>query len=726
MAGDTFVQQRKFVKTYSFCFICTLFLCLGSCVQLPLAPNPDQPVIPPFTEAAISGPVLFSEGFESGGLQAWAGGSGLAVQQQVVAEGAWAARGTMSGAGAWAYATLLSSVTELTASLRVQVLALSGSSSVNFLKLRSTSGTVLAEVYVTPAGLLGVRNNVTGVATNSAVVLAAGSWRSLSLRALVAGPSSRLEVRLDGVPVPGLQLTTNLGTTSVARVQVGENVSGRTADLAYDAVLVTGATPVPPPGSVLFADGFESGNLQAWTAGSGLVVQQQLVSEGVWAARGTMTGGAAWVYKTLATPTSELTLSLRVQLLAISAPSSVNFLKVRTASGSALAEVYFTPSGRLGLRNNVTGVATDSTVTVATGVWRTVALRIVVAGSSSRLEVRLDGVPVAGLQQTVNLGTTPVGRVQVGENVSGRTADLVYDAVVVTGATDPVLVAAGDIACDPLNPDFNAGFGFSNSCRQKAVSDLILTDPEIRAVAALGDIQYYCGGAAAFAASYDKSWGRLKPITYPSVGNHEYITSNPSGPATDCDPTGLAAGYFGYFGAAAGASNGGYYSYDLGTWHIIVLNSNCPQAGGCGTGSAQDTWLQADLAAHPVACTLAYWHIPLWSSGGRAAQNSAKFVQRLYAAGADVILTGHDHTYERFAPQNPAGLLDTVQGLRAFVVGTGGANHTTIPSVAANSEVRNADTFGFLRLTLHPGGYDWRFVPEPGKTFSDSGSASCH
>jgi acid phosphatase type 7 len=248
----------------------------------------------------------------------------------------------------------------------------------------------------------------------------------------------------------------------------------------------------------------------------------------------------------------------------------------------------------------------------------------------------------------------------------------------------------------------------------------------VSAVAALGDVQYYCGGAAAFAASYDPSWGRFKSRTRPAVGNHEYLTGNPSGVATDCDATGQAAGYFGYFGAAAGAPNQGYYSYDLGAWHIIVLNSNCLQAGGCGPGSPQDVWLQADLAAHPALCTLAYWHIPLWSSGGRSAQNSLTFVKRLYAAKVEVILTGHDHIYERFAPQTPTGAADPLNGIRSFVVGTGGSNHTTIPSVASNSEVRNADTFGILRLTLRPNSYDWRFVPEPGKTFTDGGSASCH
>jgi hypothetical protein len=287
-------------------------------------------------------------------------------------------------------------------------------------------------------------------------------------------------------------------------------------------------------------------------------------------------------------------------------------------------------------------------------------------------------------------------------------------------------MAAGDIACDPLSSSFNGGSGTSGSCRQRAVSDLVLSDPDVDAVAALGDVQYYCGGAAAFAASYDVSWGRFRSLTRPAVGNHEYIRDPGTTSATDCDTTGRAAGYFGYFGTAAGTPGQGWYSYDLGSWHVIALNSNCGDAGGCGAGSPQDTWLQADLAAHPATCTLAYWHIPLWSSGGRAAPNSATFTSRLYAAGADIVLAGHDHVYERFAPQNPAGQADPARGIRAFVVGTGGANHTTITTVAPNSEVRNAATFGVLRLVLHPAGYDWRFVPEAGKTFTDAGTAACH
>ncbi len=290
-----------------------------------------------------------------------------------------------------------------------------------------------------------------------------------------------------------------------------------------------------------------------------------------------------------------------------------------------------------------------------------------------------------------------------------------------SGSGDPVIVAAGDIACDPGNSSFNGGNGTSNSCRMLYTSNLI---PNLNpaAVLPLGDNQYYCGGYTAFLQSYALSWGRFLSLTHPSVGNHEYLTSG----GTDCDATGHASGYYQYFGAAAGSPSQGYYSYNIGSWHLIALNTQCSEAGGCGTGSPQETWLRADLAAHPTACTLAYWHIPLWSSGGRANSNSQVLMQDLYNANAEVVLTGHDHDYERFAPQNPQGQLDTTRGIREFVAGTGGANHTSFVTTAANSQVRNDTTFGVLKLTLHATSYDWQFVPEAGATFTDSGTTACH
>jgi hypothetical protein len=316
----------------------------------------------------------------------------------------------------------------------------------------------------------------------------------------------------------------------------------------------------------------------------------------------------------------------------------------------------------------------------------------------------------------------------VADNTRDASASPTQRAIAVPTPTsdDPVIAAAGDIACDPASTQFNGGKGIGQYCRQEATSDILLAIPNLKAVLALGDTQYYCGGYTAFARSYDTSWGKLKSITHPVIGNHEYLTSG----GTDCDQSNLnGAGYFKYFGSAAGDPRKGYYAYNIGTWRLYALNSNCKEAGGCNAESKQGEWLAADLAQHPNKCVLAYWHIPFWSSGGRASPNTRHLVRILYRANADVILTGHDHLYERFAPQNPDSQADPDRGLRAFVVGTGGANHTGIDELMANSEVINTDTYGVLHMVLHPDGYDWTFIPaafDGNGSFTDSGSGKCH
>lgn len=289
----------------------------------------------------------------------------------------------------------------------------------------------------------------------------------------------------------------------------------------------------------------------------------------------------------------------------------------------------------------------------------------------------------------------------------------------VSGA--PIIAAAGDIACDPASSQFNSGRGTSQHCHERATSDL-LVKIKPASVLALGDEQYACGGDIAFLQSYAATWGRVKSITHPVPGNQEYD----SGSAPDCDRTGHAAGYFAYFGKASGTPRESFYSFDIGTWHLIALNANCAKVGGCGVGSAQEKWLRSDLARHPSKCTLAYWHQPRFSSGSHGNNPAvAVFWQDLFRAGADVVLNGHDHVYERFAPQDPAGRA-TPSGLREFVVGTGGEDHGSFSSVQANSEARNANTFGILELTLETSSYRWSFVPEAGSSFTDSGSGSCH
>ncbi|MFN2469689.1 MAG: PA14 domain-containing protein [Gaiellaceae bacterium] len=280
-------------------------------------------------------------------------------------------------------------------------------------------------------------------------------------------------------------------------------------------------------------------------------------------------------------------------------------------------------------------------------------------------------------------------------------------------STDPVIAAVGDMACDPTSPNYNGGAGTATNCRHRYTSDLAV-NANLAAVIAVGDTQYESGSISQYTASYEPTWGRVKAITRPAIGNHEYVTPG-------------AAGYFEYFGAAAGDPAKGYYSYDIGSWHLIALNSMCHLVGGCGAGSPQELWLRSDLLAHPAKCTVAYWHHPRWSSGAHGSGTAVQGLwQALYDGGADLVLAGHDHLYERFARQNAFGALDLTNGIRAFVVGTGGKSLYGSPSRQPNSEALEHKTYGILKLTLHPEAYTWEFVPEAGKTFSDGGTTACH
>ncbi|MEK7216341.1 MAG: metallophosphoesterase, partial [Chloroflexota bacterium] len=275
-----------------------------------------------------------------------------------------------------------------------------------------------------------------------------------------------------------------------------------------------------------------------------------------------------------------------------------------------------------------------------------------------------------------------------------------------------VIAAVGDIACSPSSTSYNSGLGTSTECHQKATSDILGSLP-LSAVITLGDNQYESGALADYQVSYQNSWGAYIGITKPAPGNHEYGTSG-------------AAGYFDYFGAAAGTRGLGYYSYNLGNWHLISLNSNCA-LGGCEVGSTQYNWLVADLAVNTAPCTLAYWHHPRFSSGSHGNNLfMGDMWTKLYDANADLILSGHDHQYERFGPQDPNTNADLVRGIRQFVAGTGGKSLYNFNLIKPNSQVRDKSAYGVLKLTLHSNSYDWQFVPEAGKTFTDSGSQACH
>ena len=259
-----------------------------------------------------------------------------------------------------------------------------------------------------------------------------------------------------------------------------------------------------------------------------------------------------------------------------------------------------------------------------------------------------------------------------------------------------VLVGAGDIASCGLASD-------------TATEAILATIPGT--VFTLGDNAYESGTAAEFSRCYAPTWGRELARTRPAIGNHDAATGN-------------ANAYFAYFGAAAGEPGRGYYSYEAGAWHVVVLNSECWMTP-CAAGGVQEQWLRADLAAHAGRCTLAYWHHPYWSSGPHGNDAAMRpFVDALYDAGADLVLAGHDHDYERFAPQDPEGNA-TPRGLREFVVGTGGASPYPFVIVRKNSEKRVSGVYGVLRLVLSASGYAWSFIDTDAQV-RDEGTGACH
>lgn len=295
--------------------------------------------------------------------------------------------------------------------------------------------------------------------------------------------------------------------------------------------------------------------------------------------------------------------------------------------------------------------------------------------------------PTATLAPTMSATAPTAGPTTASDRPSG------------TPAGPVTLIAAGDITSCAVTSD-------------SATAKLVESIPGT--VAALGDDAYDSGTVSEYSRCYAPTWGAFLDRTRPVPGNHEYLTR-------------AAAGYFAYFGSRAGDPKLGYYAYDLGAWRLYALNSNCSDIGGCGTGSAEVTWLTADLAAHPTQCVLAYWHHPRFSSGEHGSNTFvAGLWDTLYAAGADVVLSGHDHDYERFAPMSDTGQVDEATGITEFVVGTGGRSHYPFNAILPTSRVHDNTTFGVLDLTLSPGTWSSRFVPIAGKTFTDTSSGTCH
>ncbi len=316
-----------------------------------------------------------------------------------------------------------------------------------------------------------------------------------------------------------------------------------------------------------------------------------------------------------------------------------------------------------------------------------------------------------------NSSATPSGAVGAGASPSGTAGTSASPEPSGTPVASPTVAPTDSPSPSPTGDPVMVGAGDIGDCGETSDEDTAnLLDGIEGTVFTLGDNAYGNGTADQFERCYDPNWGRHLARTRPATGNHDWGRGN-------------LDGYLGYYGAAATGPDGeSWYSYDLGTWHVIVLDSSCDEVGGCDAGSPQMDWLEADLAASDASCTVAYWHHPLFSSGFHGNEKAMRpFWQALYDAGADVVLNGHDHDYERFAPQDPGGKEDREQGIREFVVGTGGTDLRVFEKPKPNSELRLGKVHGVLKMTLHDGSYDWEFIPTPDDSeVTDSGTAKCH
>jgi len=688
---------------------------------------------------AQAGPVLFSDDFESGNLAAWStvqtGAAGSAtVQSAVVKTGTYAARlSATTAAGSFAYAreSLASAQTDLVAAGDFQVQAEGASGgNVPIFRLFDAGGTKLVSLYrQNGAGGIWVWYDNTYNATSANLPL--NTWAQLQVHVVATGSATgTVDVSVNGNVVYH-SATANVSSAGISAVQIGNNSAAQGFTIVADNILVSNGTTSTSP----------TNTSPPVISGTAVANQTLTAAPGAWSGTAPITYTYQWqrcdnagascadvpgaTAATYALTSSDVGFTMRV---AVTGGNTVGSSTATSAATSVVTANAQPPANVV--RPSVNGTAQQGqTLTGDPGTWSGTQ-PITYAYQWRRCDSRgASCVDITGATATTYVPTaSDVGhglRVFVTASNIGGSATLGSLPTAAVTASDPVIAAVGDTACDPHDPYFNGGLGSSTYCHQKYTSDL-LVNGDYNAVLPLGDMQYDCSPASAFAASYDPTWGRVKSISRPAPGNHEYKSTNPDLYGYNlCKPN--AQDYYGYFGTSAGDPTKGYYSYDLGSWHVIVLNTTrgCSVIS-CAAGSAQEQWLKADLAAHPAACTLAYWHEPRFSSKTPSTKSDA-FWKDLYAAGADVVLNAHVHNYERFAPQDPLAGADPARGIREFVVGTGGRSHESSgTTVAANSEARNSTVFGILKLTLHASSYDWQFVPQAGQSYVDAGSGVCH
>ena len=475
----------------------------------------------------------------------------------------------------------------------------------------------------------------------------------------------------------------------VGRRRVRRTSAGMAAVLALTVVIVAevnGFTPAsagsaPDPGGInASADAYVSGASPGSNYGSSTTL--------------------------VANATGPVYTHLQFQVSGSNGATSGTLQVYSTSSGTTLTKVYaepatWTETGLTYSSQPTKGALLGTLSTLATNSYSTVTVPLTGDGTYAFV-----------------LTTTATSPRNMTSRETGTPPQLVLSSAPPTtsppSSSDPVIVAAGDIACAANDPSFNNLNGTATACRSMYTEQLIQKINPLWLLP-LGDEQYNSGSTADFNASYGKTWGKSVGISMPVVGNHEYGTSK-------------AGGYFTFFAnRPTGGSGKGYYSYDVGKWHVVAINTECTRidgAVGCAVGSPQEKWLKADLAAHPTACTLVYGHRPRWASNSFASADIAPLISDMVAAHVDLYLTGHAHSYERFNPQDANGAAKAT-GLTQLTVGTGGAFYTGTGTIAANSVKHQTQLYGVEKLVLHSTSWDYSFMPE-NSSFTDSGTGTCH
>jgi Chitinase A, N-terminal domain len=655
---------------------------------------------------------VFSDGFESG-LGQWTSTTNFTTQSAIVKTGSFAGRATTSANDANASKTLAATQTDLY--LRAFVNVVSHTGSTPLLRVRTATGSVILTVNVNATDKLATNNAITGVNRQSSTIVTAG-FHEIQLHTLI-GTSGDLEVFFDGSLVNDLSsLSENLGSNPVGRFVLGRTGSSTNPmDVVYDDVVASttfiggGGGGAPPTPTGLQATSVSTSQVGlSWNASSGATSYTVRRSDnggafnvvgtpsGTTFSDTTVTAGNSYQYTVEACNTNGCS--------APSAPITVSTAIPATPTG--LTTTLIQP-GRVDLDWNNSSGATSYTVRRSTngGPFNTIGTPTASAFADTTVS------PNTNYDYTVD-ACNSIG-------CSAPSAPLDVTTPPASGG-GMVVMAAGDIACDPADVNFNNGNGTATKCRQKFTGQLLTGANHVLPI---GDTQYDCAGFAAYNQSYNQTnWGALKSISHPILSDEDYDTAG-----TDCGMAG-ADGYFSYFGTQA---PGNYYFFDAGGWRFLALNSECSKVGGCAEGSAQNNFVEAN-AHGPTNCQIAMLHKPMFrskSNGTTSNQNMKPFWDDLVPAGVELILGGDSHFYERFNPMNASGGFQST-GMVQFVVGTGGKSRGGLAAPGSRhpqSVTGTSSTFGVLKLTLNANSYSWQFMVEGSSSFTDSGGPiACH